>query len=75
MGWGYWPYPKVPVIDRYKLLTHGKFMTNDVTDGVSQDRSIAKLWLNGVGYETKMWGIWNGITNRDGVCIRRVAKC
>ena len=28
MGWGYWTYPEAPLIDRFKYLTRGKFMTN-----------------------------------------------
>ena len=27
-GWGYWNYPHVPTVDRFKFLTRGKFLTN-----------------------------------------------
>jgi len=76
MGWGYWNnYPFVPVVDRFKFLTRGKFMTN-----VCQRWAFAKTddlqsaWFNGDGYESweNVWGTWNGITPYDGEAIRRV---
>jgi len=28
MGWGYYSYPKAPLVDRFKYITRGKWMTN-----------------------------------------------
>jgi len=76
MGWGYWVYPRVPVVDRFKFITHGKFMTN-VCDrwAFHKTDNLQMAWFNGDGYESweNVWGTWNGITPYDGEAIRRVA--
>jgi hypothetical protein len=76
MGWGYYSYPAVPEVNRYKFLTSGKFMTN-VCDRWAQSKTdnLQSAWFNGEGYESweNVWGTWNGITPRDGEAIRRVA--
>jgi len=76
MGWGYWAYPKIPVVDRFKFITSGKFMTN-VCDrwAHSKTDNLQMAWFNGDGYETweNVWGNWNGITPHDAEAIRRVA--
>jgi len=76
MGWGYWDYPAMPVVDRFKFITGGKFLTN-VCDRWAQDKTnnLQSAWFNGDGYESweNVWGIWNGITPADGEAIRRVA--
>ena len=76
MGWGYWVYPHVPTVDRFKFLTRGKFMTN-VCDrwAFRKTDNLQSAWFNGAGYESweNVWGTWNGIVPRDGEAIRRVA--
>lgn len=76
MGWGYWAYPKVPVVDRFKFLTRGKFMTN-ICDrwAFRKTDNLQSAWLSGTGYESweNVWGTWNGIVPRDAEAIRRVA--
>ena len=36
--------------------------------------NLQAAWINGVGYETweNVWGLWNGISQRDGEAIRRL---
>lgn len=74
-GWGYWKYPTIPVVDRFKFLTKGKFMTN-VCDrwAFQKTDNLQMAWFNGDGYESweNVWGTWNGITPYDGEAIRRV---
>jgi iron(II)-dependent oxidoreductase len=76
MGWGYWPYPTTPDIDRFKFLSRGKFMTN-ICDrwAFRKTDNLQSAWLSGIGYESweNVWGTWNGIVPRDGEAIRRVA--
>jgi gamma-glutamyl hercynylcysteine S-oxide synthase len=76
MSWGYWQYPFVPMISRYKWL-EPRHMVN-VCDRWNRDKTnnLQFAFFNGVGYETweNVWGIWNGITARDAEAIRRVAR-
>ena len=50
----------------------------NVCDRWNKDKTdnLQAAFFNGVGYETweNIWGIWNGITERDAEAIRRVAK-
>ena len=76
MSWGYWKYPFVPMISRGKWL-EPRHMVN-VCDRWNKDKTdnLQAAFFNGAGYETweNIWGIWNGITERDAEAIRRVAK-
>jgi formylglycine-generating enzyme required for sulfatase activity len=76
MSWGYWKYPFVPMISRGKWL-ETRHMVN-VCDRWNRDKTdnLQAAFFNGVGYESweNIWGIWNGITERDAEAIRRVAK-
>ena len=75
MTWGYWIYPFAPDVSRSKWL-EPRAMVN-VCARWNHDRTdnVQAAFFNGVGYETweNVWGIWNGITPRDGEAIRRVA--
>ena len=76
MSWGYWKYPFVPMVSRGKWL-ESRHMVN-VCDRWNKDKTdnLQAAFFNGVGYETweNVWGIWNGITERDAEAIRRVGK-
>jgi gamma-glutamyl hercynylcysteine S-oxide synthase len=76
MSWGYWKYPFVPMVSRGKWL-EPHHMVN-VCDRWNKDKTdnLQAAFFNGVGYETweNIWGIWNGITQRDAEAIRRIAK-
>jgi len=77
MGWGYYDYPQIPQVDRFKFITKGKFMTN-ICDRWAKDKTdnLQTAWFNGAGYESweNVWGTWNGIVKRDAEAIRRVAS-
>ncbi len=76
MSWGYWKYPFVPMISRYKWL-EPRHMVN-VCDRWNHRKTdnLQFAFFNGVGYESweNIWGIWNQITDRDAEALRRVAK-
>ena len=60
MGWGYWDFGnRIPVVDRYKFLSHGKYMTN-VCDRWAKNKTdnLQAAWFNGAGYESweNVWG-------------------
>ena len=75
-SWGYWKYPWVPAVSRYKWL-EPRHMVN-VCERWARDKNnnLQAAFFNGVGYESweNIWGIWNGITPRDAEAIRRVAS-
>lgn len=86
MGWGYWgqdPYtgggggtwPTAPLVDKWKWFEPRR-MTN-VCDRWNRNKTdnLQAAYFNGVGYESweNVWQMWNGITERDGEAIRRVA--
>jgi formylglycine-generating enzyme required for sulfatase activity len=76
MSWGYWKYPAIPMVSRGKWL-ETRHMVN-VCDRWNKNKTdnLQAAFFNGVGYETweNVWGIWNGITERDAEAIRRIAK-
>ena len=76
LSWGYWKYPFVPMISRYKWL-EPRHMVN-VCDRWNRDKTdnLQYAFFNGVGYESweNIWGIWNQITPRDAEALRRVSK-
>jgi formylglycine-generating enzyme required for sulfatase activity len=76
LSWGYWKYPFVPMISRYKWL-EPRHMVN-VCDRWNRRKTdnLQSAFFNGVGYESweNIWGIWNQITPRDAEALRRVAK-
>jgi formylglycine-generating enzyme required for sulfatase activity len=76
LTWGYWKYPFVPMISKYKWL-EPRHLVN-VCDRWNRDKTdnLQYAFFNGVGYESweNIWGIWNQITPRDAEALRRMAK-
>jgi formylglycine-generating enzyme required for sulfatase activity len=74
--WGYWKYPFVPMISKYKWL-EPRHLVN-VCDRWNRDKThnLQYAFFNGVGYESweNIWGIWNQITPRDAEALRRIGK-
>jgi iron(II)-dependent oxidoreductase len=76
MGWGYWwPYQSAPGVDRYKFI-EPRHVTH-VCDRWAHNRTdmLQYAFFNGAGYESweNVWGIWNGVTPRDGEALRRIS--
>ncbi len=75
MTWGQYQFPSTPLIDKYKWL-EPRHMVN-ISDRWNRDKTsdLQFAFFNGVGWESweNIWGIWNGITPRDGEATRRVA--
>jgi len=75
LTWGQYQFQRVPTVDRYRWLEprhqvniQGRW-NRDKTD------DLQFAFFNGEGWESweNVWGIWNGITARDGEATRRVA--
>ena len=76
MTWGQYKYPFAPEVDRFKWL-ESRHMVN-ISDRWNRNKTdnLQFAFFNGVGWESweNIWGIWNGITPRDGEATRRMAK-
>jgi len=75
MGWGYYSYPFIPMVDKYKWL-ETRHMVN-VCDRWNKDHTsnLQYAFFNGEGFESweNIWGVWNGINPRDAEATRRVS--
>ncbi|HUI44063.1 MAG TPA: SUMF1/EgtB/PvdO family nonheme iron enzyme [Terriglobia bacterium] len=75
LTWGYWKYPFEPMISRSKWL-EPRHLVN-VCDRWARDKTddLQYAFFNGAGYESweNIWGIWNGIDDRDAEAVRRIA--
>jgi iron(II)-dependent oxidoreductase len=76
MTWGFYKFPFAPEVDRFKWL-ETRHMVN-ISDRWNQSKTddLQFAFFNGIGWESweNIWGIWNGITPRDGEAIRRVGS-
>lgn len=75
LTWGQYKFQFVPTVDRFRWLEprhqvniQGRW-NRDKTD------DLQFAFFNGEGWESweNVWGIWNGVTPRDGEATRRVA--
>ena len=75
MTWGQYKFPFTPEVDRFKWL-ETRHMVN-ISHRWNRDKTedLQFAFFNGVGWESweNVWGIWNGITPRDGEATRRMA--
>jgi gamma-glutamyl hercynylcysteine S-oxide synthase len=75
MTWGQYTYPFVPLVDKYKWL-EPRHMVN-ISDRWNRVKTnnLQFAFFNGIGWESweNIWGIWNGITPRDGEATRRMS--
>ena len=76
MNWGYWTTEQfAPLVSTYKWL-EPRMMVN-VCDRWNTNKTglIQSAFFNGCGIETweNVFGIWNGMTDRDCEAVRRVA--
>jgi iron(II)-dependent oxidoreductase len=75
MTWGQYNFPFLPMVDRYKWLDT-RHMVN-ISDRWEPEKTsdLQFAFFNGVGWESweNVWGIWIGITPRNGEATRRVA--
>ena len=75
LTWGQYHFQFVPSVDRYRWLEprhevniQGRWLRDKTDD-------LQFAFFNGEGWESweNVWGIWNGVTSRDGEATRRVA--
>ena len=75
MTWGQYQYPFAPLVDRYKWLETRHMVHISDRWNRNKTNNLQFAFFNGVGWESweNVWGVWNGITPRDGEALRRVA--
>jgi formylglycine-generating enzyme required for sulfatase activity len=75
LTWGQYQFQFVPTVDKYRWLEprhqvniQGRWLRDKTDD-------LQYAFFNGEGWESweNVWGIWNGVTPRDGEATRRVA--
>jgi len=75
MSWGQYAFDFVPKVDRFRWL-EPRHMVN-ISDRWNRSKTddLQYAFFNGEGWESweNIWGIWNGVTPRDGEATRRVA--
>jgi formylglycine-generating enzyme required for sulfatase activity len=75
LTWGQYKFDFVPTVDRFRWLEplHQVNISHRWNRDKTDDLQYA--FFNGEGWESweNIWGIWNGITPRDGEATRRVA--
>jgi gamma-glutamyl hercynylcysteine S-oxide synthase len=75
LTWGQYKFQFVPTVDRFRWL-EPRHQVN-IQDRWNRDKTndLQFAFFNGEGWESweNVWGIWNGITPRDGEATRRVA--
>ncbi|MGB6692505.1 MAG: SUMF1/EgtB/PvdO family nonheme iron enzyme [Terracidiphilus sp.] len=75
MTWGQYAFPFLPMVDRYKWLDTRHMVNISDRWDPQKTNDLQFAFFNGVGWESweNVWGIWVGITPRDGEATRRVA--
>jgi iron(II)-dependent oxidoreductase len=75
LTWGQYKFDFVPMVDRFRWLEpqHQVNISHRWNRDKTDDLQYA--FFNGEGWESweNIWGIWNGVTPRDGEATRRVA--
>jgi gamma-glutamyl hercynylcysteine S-oxide synthase len=75
MTWGQFKFPFAPLVSRYKWLDTRHMVNISHRWNRNKKDDLQYAFFNGIGWESweNIWGIWNGITARDGEATRRVA--
>jgi formylglycine-generating enzyme required for sulfatase activity len=75
MTWGQYSFPFAPEVDRFKWLETRHMVNISHRWNRNKTDDLQFAFFNGVGWESweNIWGIWNGITPRDGEATRRMA--
>lgn len=70
-----WPYRGVPAVSRHKWIEPRHVPMIHNRWAVDRRNELQLAFFNGIGFVSweNIWGIWNGITERDAETLRRVA--
>lgn len=80
MTWGYFEYPYSIVnpavhVSKFKWLEPRHMVHVNDRWNRNREHMLQFAFFNGTGFESweNVWGIWNGLTARDGEALRRIA--
>ena len=75
LTWGEYTFQFTPFVDRYKWLETRHMVNISDRWGRTKTDPVQFAFFNGVGWNSweNVWGIWNGVTARDGEAVRRIA--
>jgi len=75
LTWGQYTFQFVPTVDRYRWLEPRHQVNIQGRWNRDKTNDLQFAFFNGEGWESweNVWGIWNGVTPRDGEATRRVA--
>ncbi len=75
LTWGEYQFQFVPSVDRYKWLETRHMVNLSDRANRSKTDDLQFAFFNGIGWNSweNVWGIWNGVTARDGEATRRIA--
>jgi len=75
LTWGQYQYTFVPGVDKYRWLEPRHQVNIQGRWDRDKTNALQYAFFNGEGWESweNVWGIWNGVTPRDGEATRRVA--
>jgi formylglycine-generating enzyme required for sulfatase activity len=75
LTWGQYQYTPAPGVDKYRWLEPRHQVNIQGRWDRDKTNALQYAFFNGEGWESweNVWGIWNGITPRDGEATRRVA--
>jgi len=75
LTWGQYTFQFVPTVDRYRWLEPRHQVNIQGRWARDKNDDLQFAFFNGGGWESweNVWGIWNGVTPRDGEATRRVA--
>jgi iron(II)-dependent oxidoreductase len=75
LTWGQYQFQFVPTVDRFRWLEPRHEVNIQGRWNRDKTNDLQFAYFNGEGWESweNVWGIWNGVTPRDGEATRRVA--
>ncbi len=75
LTWGQYHYAFAPTVDKYRWLEPRHQVNIQGRWDRDKTNALQYAFFNGEGWESweNVWGIWNGVTPRDGEATRRVA--
>ena len=69
------PTDVVPVVAKFKWLEPRHMINYENRWGRNRTNDFQHIFFNGIGYNAweNIWGIWNGLTQRDAATLRHIA--